>query len=687
MRVYPSVRMSSVSINRPSHKYKVQLRSFNPSMFTIFDTNRHHQRQHRQRPPPASITAEQDLFPQTQYRSSTSTRSGEGGSANTTTTVGAKQYLSSKQQQHQTLTAGENFVLIRDKIQLITNRFSPHQSSPLLLVNDDDDREKARPIILAIDDNGNDVDDSNCNRSFKYASSAGSCHACLQQGARKNIYTPHPPAERTNKHQPQVELRNQQRRRRRRLDTLLLPCDSQSTQDEQQQNNYAPGSASLLLLPSPGTTTTDLNNQNSLQSGESAAQCNGRKKYNKRSLRFRRNHSRRFTRPVKETPTQLVGLLSKHVIQAMIPSEMIGQEMELRLAWPSSGTTAAPKSIHRNSEIVFRIAGGAPQVSTDVGEEGKVDVGVRVIGKRDRVEGGRLRPGSSALNVMDCALQLFNSRDCNDFLYFTIQRDLHAASSGNRYNMSWHEFPRGTTESQNTSTTTPPPPPLPTSPRLPKGRSALQRQRKMGERRRFRVGHSDKGDYFETAEKTLQVLCHSCRVRISPQLKPEFQRVCLGCDNTFGVYRRDRSFLDERDVEFRAELRSRQQQALIDVRTLLIQFNVHLYTRMAFFSGMGSTCGTRFANLFNIDVQSSGLIEFHFHVAGANRYVRFLCRGGVNKIGDSVKGVVVVYEMSFRLLARTEKSSELVGFHVAKFAYRQGSCPETIPEYLVSYVE
>lgn len=396
---------------------------------------------------------------------------------------------------------------------------------------------------------------------------------------------------------------------------------------------------------------------------------------------------------MKEAHSKLVGLLSKHVIQAIIPKEMIGQEMELRLAWPSPETAAAPKSIHRNSEIVFRIAGGAAQVSTDVREDGKVDVGVRVIGKRDRVEGGRLRRGSSAQKVMDCALQLFNSRNCNDFLYFTIQRDLHAASSArNRYNMSWHEFPRGTTETQDTSTTTTPPA---TSPRLPKGRSsALQRQRKMGERSRLRVvANCDKGDYFEAAEKTLQVLCHSCRVRISPQLKPEFQRVCLGCDKSFGVYRRNKSWLDERDVVFRTELRSRQQQALIDVRTLLIQFNVYLHTRMVFFGGMVVTCGTRFANLFSIDVQSSGMIEFHFQVAGANRYVRFLCRGGVNKIGDSVKGgsgsgvVVVVYEMSFRLLARTEKSSELVGFHVAKLAYRQGSCPETIPEFLVSYVE
>lgn len=708
------VEMESVLINRPSHRHRLQLRSFNPTMFTIFDTNHHRYRHHHHRRPADILsTAQQDMVP-AQYRSCAKRGGSHGGRAGgagggaavvdghlpLTIDQPAKQYLSSKQQQQQALCWCK---LCFDSRQNSINHESlfatpppTSTASPLLvrlpLVND---REKARPIILAIDDNGNDTYvDSGCSSSsggsghrFEHAS-AGHCEACLRHGARKNVYSPSQSSER------RFELLRSGGRETS-TDTLLI---------QQQQYNGASGS-SFSLLPSPGTRTAavanvEINNQNGLQSGgDSATPCTGgggRKKYNKRSPRFRRNHlKRRGTRP-KVCPLELVGLVSKHVIEMIIPQELIGQEMELRLTWPATNTT--PETIHRNSEIFFRIAGGDGSVAAkDLGDKAAAAAAgdededeESVIGKRDRVEGGcsprPRRLPATELKVMDCALQLFNSRNCNDFLYFTIQREL-AASSGNRYNMSWHEFPRGATETQNSnSSSTPidvPPPPS----RLLKGSGGgvVHRQRRqVGGLRHQRVG-----GYFETAEKKLQVLCQGCRVRINPQLQPEFQRACLGCDKRFGVYRRDESFLDDQDLAFRTELRARQRQALIDLSTVLIQFNVHLRARTVFFGGMGSrvTEGNRFANLFNIDVLQScgggGSIPFHFHVRGVNRYVRFVCgaRDVTKSAGDSVEAV---YEMSFRLLASEESQCELVGLHVSKFVYTRGTCPPTIPGYLVS---
>lgn len=695
------------------------MRSFNPAMFTIFDNNHHHHERHQQRSRPTrAFITDQDIVTKCRpYTASSATIAWGKGPA---IDQQRRQYLAftrqrqQQQQQQAPLSAKAKAFcwckLCFDSRQNSINHESLFATSLLLVA----DREKARPIILAIDDNGNDtyVDSGGCSSN----ASAGQqhhrhCEACLRHEARKNVYSPAKSSEGCS-----AELWKEGHE---------MPADC-TADVAGLSGNYGPGRGaayaqmteakfdsdqSLSRRRSRGIASDEMNNQipgGHLQSRtevvggkehelrENARQCNGTKKiFNKRFPRFRRNHLKRGTRP-KLSPLKLVGLLSKHVIEKIIPTEMIGQEMEMRLTWPGTGT--APNSIPRNSEMVFRIAGGG------VSAAGEREPGL--IGKRDRVEGG-CRRRVSELKVMDCALQLFNSRNCNDFLYFTIQRDLSAgvaAGSGNRYNMSWHEFPRGATETHNSSNIEQPPPsnPLHRQPGLLKGRVSPKRggEKVAGDcdvgigfqpRRRRHQRHEE---YFETPEKKLQTLCHTCRANLGSELVPEFLRSCLGCDKILGFYRRrqdQRSLVDEQDVGFRAELKAREKQALIDLRVVLIQFNVHMQTQMLFFSHLMSEQANRFENLFNIDVLQSGSIKFHFHVFGNNRYVRFLCRGsddggGVCESNRSCgdKSAEVVYEMNF-CMASTGKSSELVDFYIRRCGAVHGFSPgATIPEYLVS---
>lgn len=421
----------------------------------------------------------------------------------------------------------------------------------------------------------------------------------------------------------------------------------------------------------------------------------GSKKYNKKSRRVKRG------RRVKVCPLKLVGLFPKHVMEKIIPAEAIGQEMELRLTWPGKVSTSS-SSPSSTSEIVFRISRGTTEEGTEKAAAEEETLG----GDKTGTSGGssssstwkggtagpgywrgrrQRRRGIGELNVMDCALQLFNSRNCNDFLYFTIQRDL-GASSGNRYqyNVSMHEFPRGAIPQEN-------------------GRGSRTRSSSFGalgaspppRKTTLKSGRREGDLSWDTAiEHRLRVLCGGCRGEIKPNLQPEFQRQCLGCEKHFGFYgqnyQRDEGFFDdERTVVEDSQLRVRKAEALAELRRTLIQFNVHLQTSVYFFSRVSSrvarAAAEDFANLFNVDVVQSGAIEFRLRVVSrVDLRVQFLCHSQ-SRSGEQSQE----YKIKFKLLASPcdKKCFDLCTFRVEKqqrHTSERTSSSSSIPELLVS---
>lgn len=692
----------SVLIHRPSHRHRVQLRSFNPAMFTILDTD------HRQHCLSSSCNHHHIQDFDTKYRLLSTVGKGPSTTITTTTTPKKKvqqnttKYLSSKHQQAP-LAKAKSFVgcwckLCFDSRQNSINHESlfqttttttstaPPQLSPPLV---NDPEKAACPIILAIDDNGNEtcVYSGGCSaeKSSEYA--IGPCATCQRHATTKNAPL------------PSTDVYTAP-------GTFISSCAGPEWQPKLLVIHWT------LTRDEPSTNRVETNNNNwksSSLAGEEHEEIVPQllpKRHNKRAARIRHHSSylKRWTRP-KVSPLKLVSMLFKYV--KILPADMIGQEMELGLI------RTATASDSKNSKIVFRIVGAGDGLMPDMGDRtwGVDGATLRNNAKRDLGEGGG-RHGASELKVMDCALQPFNSRNCNDFLYSAIQSDpgQHAApaSSGNRYNMPRHEFPRGTVvaETQNSCKSDNMNERRRQS-RVLKGGTTLHRREAVaaggrGERNRFKEQARQRKDgvFFETAEKKLQMLCHCCRELQKPQLEPEFQRSCLGCNQRIGFYRRrddsGRSLGDlaPGDGEYRLKLKARQKEVLIDLQTNLLQFQLQLQTRLLFFGRFVSLVsgGNRFAYLFNIDVLQSGSIRFRFHVSGAERYVQFLCRGNgrtTTKTADS-GGLEVAYIMCLKSVALGEISSELVEFHVTKYAVGQsengGDCSAdgTIPECLVS---
>lgn len=647
----------------PNLRHRVQLRSFNPTMFTIFDTTNHHRASLTSRTP--ALVA-QDIV-RHEFRSSRVAAGGRPLIIEEPPPLhnGRKQYLSSKQQQQQHHNQWKAPFKSRScwcKLCFDSRQNSINHESllaPPPLVND---REKARPIISAIDNNGNDVNTT--AKAIMYASAAPACAVCHEHQehvARKNLFSEESSERRFELSPVEHETTDSSSAAQRRL----LRMNAQTQYDR--TNDVKSGTAQQLLpsssLGSASVPSAKMNNLPSVSKeveGESGISV-GARDGPKNNKRFRRNQVKRGRR-VKVCPLKLVGLFPKNVLEKIIPAEKIGQEMELRLTWPTATTTTTTtttaKPPQSSSGIVFRISSATTKPEENRGGEDKT---TETTDKSWNLGGyHRRRRRRPELNVMDCALQLFNSRNCNDFLYFTIQRQL-GASSGNRYNVSLHEFPRGSIGTQNSSARHG----LPRPPSTP--------------RHLFKQSSSSSlwQEYSETAEKELRILCSDCRANKTPF---RIQTECLGCNKRFeGLRRRcrrrrDESFFD--DAQSETHLVSMKRKALVDLRRVLIEFNVHLQARsIFFFDRMVSrvTEVNHFVNLFNIDVVQSGSIRFRLRVLeGAHIFVQLLCSSSNN----SGKCFSKLYQMRFKLDATNPSSAAkffgLVAFDIVKYEDKEG---------------
>lgn len=118
-----------------------------------------------------------------------------------------------------------------------------------------------------------------------------------------------------------------------------------------------------------------------------------------------------------------------------------------------------------------------------------------------------------------------------------------------------------------------------------------------------------------------------------------------------------------------------KRKALVDLRRVLIEFNVHLQARtIFFFDRMVSrvTEVNHFVNLFNIDVVQSGSIRFRLRVLeGAHIFVQLLCSSS-----NSGKCFSKLYQMRFKLDATNPSSAAkffgLVAFDIVKYEDKEG---------------
>lgn len=595
---------------------------------------------------------------------------------------GRKQYLSPEQHHHDHRWKAPFksrscwSELCCDSRQNSINHESLFAMKPLV-----NDREKARSMILA-DSNGNDVDTRTTTTTGN--ASAAPCAACHQHVARKTVSSS---VKESSKRR--FELSPEDETTADSSSATAL-CRTQYERTDVELGATQPLLPSSLGSASPSTVpSAKMNNlpeqrrQRSSSKGErDDEEGGGRNRDGKRESRisvgdgpknnkkFRRNQVKRG-RMVKVCPLKLVGFFPKNVLEKIIPTEKIGQEMELRLTWPTGTTAVTAKTSQRSSDIVFRITNARKQEEDRCSNDDiKITSNATDKPLNPGTAGYRYRQRRVAeSNVMDCALQLFNSRNCNDFLYFTIQRQL-GASSGNRYNMSLHEFPRGSIETQNSSASEPRHEVPPSARHLLKQSDASS--------------SSSWQEYSETAEKKLRILCSDCRANINPI---RLQTECLGCNKRFGGFRRrrhhrrDKSFFDEDELE--TQVLATKTKAMVDLRRVLIEFNVHLQARTIFFFNRIVSRVTEvnhFVNLFNIDVVQSGSIRFLWRVQDAQIVVRFLCR-------NSGKCHSKLYQMRFKLGAPSSgaKSFSLVAFNIAKFEdYLGESGILLLPELLVS---
>lgn len=121
---------------------------------------------------------------------------------------------------------------------------------------------------------------------------------------------------------------------------------------------------------------------------------------------------------------------------------------------------------------------------------------------------------------------------------------------------------------------------------------------------------------------------------------------------------------------------SMKRKTLVDLRRVLIEFNVHLQARsIFFFDRMVSrvTEVNHFVNLFNIDVVQSGSIRFLLRVLeGAHIFVQLLCSSSSN----SGKCFSKLYQMRFKLDATNPSSAAkffgLVAFDIVKYEDKEG---------------